>query len=212
MAEIEVKRINCGSCGAPLELRSAFTKSIVCQFCETTNLVDDKGINPTGKMAKISQARSIFAIGRTGTLKERKFEVLGRLRYGYDEGFWDEWFLQFDDGQCGWVTEEEGEISLFNKDLLTSPIENIDKLRVGQYVQVEDKKVFLTEISECSILGGEGELHYRVTPGKPLLHLEGNADGKLVSIEVWPKEIEIHNGIPILYRDVVMDKVEDPYA
>jgi hypothetical protein len=212
MAEIEVRKINCASCGAPLELKSAFTKSIVCRFCDNTTSVEDKGVDPTGKMAKISQARSIFAIGRTGKLQGRAIEVLGRLRYGYDEGFWDEWFIQFADGQCAWLTEEEGELSVFQKHLLTSPIENLDRLRVGQFVQVEDKKVFITEMSDCTVMGGEGELHYHVIPGKQVLHMEGNAGGKLISLEVWPREIEVHVGGPIMYRDVVMDRKEDPYA
>lgn len=212
MADIKTRKINCGSCGAPLEIKSAFTKSIVCEYCETTNVIDDQGVNPTGKMAKLSEAPSIFSIGRTGTIKGKKFEVLGRLRYGYDEGFWDEWFLEFQDGHAEWVTEEEGECSIFKKELITQPIENIDSLRVGQFVQVEGKRVFLTEISDATIMGGEGELYYRVIPGKEVVCMEGNAGGQLVSIEMWPRELEVHVGEPILYKDIKIDPEEDPYA
>ena len=205
MAKIEIRRINCASCGAPLEIKSAFTKTVVCPFCDTTNVITDKGIDPSGKMAKLSQARSIFSIGRRGKLRGKDFEVLGRLRYGYEDGFWDEWFLHFEDGKCGWITEEEGEMSLFFKDLLTSPID-FDNIRVGKIIPIEDKKVFITEISECEIMGGEGELHYRVVPGKRLTHYEGNASGKLVSIEVWPNEIEVHTGEPIDYNEIEMEE------
>jgi len=212
MAEIKIRRKNCGSCGAPLEIKSAFTKSIICPYCDTTNIIEEKGVNPQGKMAKISEAFSIFNIGRTGKIKNQKFEVLGRLRYGYDEGYWDEWFLQFDNGEAKWLTEEEGECSIFQKELITKPIENIDSLRVGQFVDVEGKRVFITEITDCKILGGEGELHYNVVPGKELVHYEGNAGGKLVSLEIWPREIEVHSGEPISYKDIQMDKEEDPYS
>jgi len=212
MAKIKTRRINCGSCGAPLEIKSAYTKSMVCPYCDTTNVIEDQGINPEGKMAKLAEAPGIFSVGRTGKLKNRKFEVLGRLRYGYDEGFWDEWFLEFDDGQSGWLTEEEGECSIFTKELITKPIENVDSIRVGQMVDVEGKRVFITEITDCWIMGGEGELHYRVVPGKKLVHYEGNAGGKLVSIELWPKELEVHTGEPISYSQIKMDKEEDPYA
>ncbi len=211
MSQMQLKQINCGSCGAPMEVKSAFTKSVVCPYCDTSNIIEDQGVDPTGKMAKLADSRSIFAIGRTGTMRGKKFEVLGRLRYGYDEGFWDEWFLQFDDGHCEWVTEEEGELSSFQKELLTQPIENIDRLRVGQMVDIEGKRVFITELTDATILGGEGELHYRVIPGKELLHMEGNAGGKLISLEVWPREIEVHTGGPILYKEVIMNKEESPY-
>lgn len=212
MAEILAKSINCASCGAPMEVNSAFTKTVICGYCGTTNALDDRGIDPTGKMAKLSQARSIFSIGRRGAMEKQKFQVLGRLRYGYDEGFWDEWFLQFDDGHCEWVTEEEGELSSFRKQLLTKPIENLDRIRVGQTVAIENHRVFITEICDATILGGEGELHYRVVPGKELLHIEGNSGGALVSVEVWPREIEVHTGKPVLYKDIVMEKESDPYA
>jgi len=209
MAKIETRQINCGSCGAPIELKSAFTKSIVCPFCDTTNIITDMGVDPTGRMAKIAEAPSVFKIGRTGTLKGRKFEVLGRLRYGYDEGFWDEWFLQFEDGQCGWVTEEEGEMSLFFKELLTEPIEDLENIRVGKTVKVQNKNVFVTEITDAVIKGGEGELHYPVVTGKTVTHYEGNSSGKLVSIELWPKELEVHTGEPILYKDLNFDEKDD---
>ncbi|MCE1246042.1 MAG: DUF4178 domain-containing protein [Firmicutes bacterium] len=211
MSEIKARTMNCGSCGAPLEIISAYTKSMVCPYCDTTNIIEDQGLSPAGKMAKLSDAPGIFSIGRTGTLRGKKFEVLGRLRYGYDEGFWDEWFLQFSDNQAGWVTEEEGECTLFFKEMITSPIENVENLRVGQFVQVEGKKVFITEISDAFIEGGEGELHYKVIPGKEVLHIEGNASGKLVSIEVWPREIEVHTGGPVLYQEIKMNKEENPY-
>jgi hypothetical protein len=210
MPEIKVKTFNCGNCGAPLSVESAYTKSIICPYCDTTNAIEDKGLNPQGKMAKLSEAPSIFAIGRTGAIKGKKFRVLGRLRYGYEDGFWDEWFLAFDDGRMGWVTEEEGECSLFFKELITSPID-INKLRVGTTVSVAGKKVFITEISDAEILGGEGELHYRVRPHTKLVHYEGNAGGKLVSIELWEKELEIHNGEPVSYSNITVNKEENPY-
>lgn len=212
MSSIVTRRVNCGSCGAPLEIKSAFTKSIVCPYCDTTNLIDEHGVDPSGKMAKLSMAPSIFSIGRKGSIKGKKFEVLGRLRYGYDEGFWDEWFLQFEGGKAGWITEEEGECSLFYKELITKPIENIDRIRVGQTVNVEGKRVFMTEIADVTVMGGEGELHYRVVPGKELVHMEGNANGRLVSIELWPREIEVHVGDPIDYSHIKMEKEEDPYS
>jgi hypothetical protein len=209
MSNIEVKTVNCGSCGAPLEVRSAFTRSVICPFCDSTNMLDDKSVDVSGKMAKISKARSVFSIGRTGTMNGIRFEVLGRLRYGYEDGYWDEWFLQFEDGKCSWITEEEGELTIFSKNLLTTPVENIDRIRVGQFIQVGDKKIFVTEITDCTIEGGEGELHYRVIPGKEVLHLEGNAAGSLVSIEVWPREIELHIGEPMQYKEIQWDMQKD---
>ncbi len=70
---------------------------------------------------------------------------------------------------------------------------------------VENHRVFITK-SATHQSWRRRELHYRVVPGKELLHVEGNSGGALVSIEVWPREIEVHTGKPILYKDIVMEK------
>jgi hypothetical protein len=202
--KIEGRQLDCPACGAPLTVESAFTRTVVCTFCGQGLSLDDKGLNPTGRMARLSQAPSIFSIGRTGKVKGRKFKVLGRLRYDYEDGYWDEWFLKFEDGQAGWVTEEEGECALFFKELITAPME-LDAVRVGKSIFINNRPVFITEVQEASLAGGEGELNYRMVPGTSVRHIEGNASGTLVSVEVWPKEIEIHAGHPLEYNQISMD-------
>lgn len=212
MSRIETRKMNCPACGAPILIESAFTRSVVCPYCDTTSFLEDKGLDPGGKMAKLSQAPSIFALGCRGSIAGRPFKVLGRLRYGYEDGFWDEWFVQFDDGQAGWITEEEGECAIFFKELLTSRIAGVDNLRAGRTIRVNDLPVFVTEICEAEIAGGEGELHYRIIPHTPVRHIEGNAGGQLVSIEIWPREIEVHRGHPLDYQKIKMEKGEEqPY-
>lgn len=205
MAGIETRQMSCPSCGAPLTLESAFTKTVVCSYCDQVSYLENTGLNPGGKMAKISEAPSIFSLRREGKIKGRKFRVLGRLRYDYDDGYWDEWYVRFDDGKAGWITEEEGECSLFFKEALTDAID-LDMARVGKKIMVNTRPVFITEIQNAVLAGGEGELQYRIVPGTEVKHIEGNSSGTLVSVEIWPGEIEVHAGHPVEYDQIEMEK------
>jgi hypothetical protein len=100
---------NCPTCGAPLDIENRFVKLATCDFCSSTLLVHDKGLDPTGRTSKLVELPSILYIDATGTLWDKPFKVLGRLRYQAEGSYWDEWFLTFEGGdQPGWLVEDEG--------------------------------------------------------------------------------------------------------
>ena len=42
---------------------------------------------------------------REAFFDDRKFTLIGRLQVHYDVGTWNEWYVLFDDGQTGWLSE-----------------------------------------------------------------------------------------------------------
>ena len=200
--------LNCPSCGATLKIEHAYTKTVVCAYCDTVSSVINKTLNPAGKMANLSDAPSIFKIGAKGTLKGSSFEVLGRLRYNYDSGFWDEWYLKFNNGKAGWLTEEEGECTLFFKAPITGDTD-IENLSIAHKSIINGNPVFITEIQTAAISGGEGQLNYVVVPGAKVKHIEGNCQGELISVEIWDNELEIHKGTAINYNDISIEQVPE---
>ena len=205
---IETLTLNCPSCGGTLHIEHAYTKTVVCSYCDTVSGVRDKTLNPTGKMANLSEAPSIFKVGVRGSLKGSHFEVLGRLRYSYDSGFWDEWYLKFANGKAGWLTEEEGECTLFYKAPILGETD-VENVRVARKSLVNGTSVFITEIQSASISGGEGQLNYAIVPGAKVDHIEGTANGELYSVEVWDNELEIHKGHAIDYNDISIEQSSD---
>ncbi len=205
MNTIDAKSFNCPSCGGHLQIEHAYTKTVVCQYCDTVSSVIDKTLNPSGKMAKLSEAPSIFSVGSAGALRGKRFEILGRLRYTYPSGFWDEWYLKFEDGKAGWLTEEEGECTLFFKTQITDAME-LDHIAIAKRINISGRSVFITEIQNAVISGGEGQLNYVVVPGASVRHIEGIDNGTLVSVEIWDNEIELHTGSEIGYEEITVEK------
>lgn len=200
--EAQGRSMSCPSCGAPVELKSRFTKVVVCEYCSSTLLVKDEGLDPTGKKAKIADYPTRFAVGKAGEIRGRGFKVFGRVRYDYDDGFWDEWFIYFDDGKPGYLQEDEGEYTLYHKKRLTAPLPPFEQVRVGSTIPVEGLQIFVSEKRRASVAGAEGEISFRAVPGESLDYVDGSAQGKAVSIEYQTDGIDLNMGEPIEFEDV----------
>ncbi len=195
---------SCPSCGAPLEIAHRFTKLVICSYCSQASTITPSGLNPSGEQVALADFPSRFSVGASGSLNGDLFEVLGRLRYAYDEGFWDEWFLAFSNGKKRWLQEDEGELTLFEKESLTAAIPAFKEISVGSLLTINEYKVFVTEKSQASIRGGEGELFFTATPGSTVNCIDGNAGGKLVSLEFSEDEICFSRGEEIPHESITL--------
>lgn len=185
---------SCPACGAPLDIKNRFVKLAACDFCGQTLLIKDTGIDPTGKTAKLVDLPSKLFIDAEGEIEDKQFQVLGRLRYQYDSGMWDEWFIMFDGEQPGWLVEDEGTFKLYHKTTLTSSIPSFEQVQVGSTINVGGRQVFVTEKGEANIAGGEGQLAFNILPGEEIRYIDGNNGEEQVSIEFSTSGIELLTG------------------
>jgi hypothetical protein len=199
------RQISCPSCGGPLQIESAYTTLLVCNYCGASLYVRDTGVDVTGKTAKLADFASRFSIGKTGKVKGRAFRVLGRVRYQNEDGFFDEWFIQFDDQQVGWINEDEGDLTLIFKSKLTAPLPPFDSIKVGSFVALGNDRVFVSEKGNAKVLGAEGELMMSASPGRPVQYVEGNAGNKFLRVLIDDSGMMLHTGEPLQFKDVVMD-------
>lgn len=195
---------SCSSCGAPIEIKNRFSKVAVCSYCGTNFRISVEGLDPSGKYPKLAEFPSLLSVGAAGTVSGKKFSVSGRVRYKYDGGFYDEWFVDYD-GEPAWITEDEGMFTIYT-DLLESAdvTESFDSIRAGQNIMVGEKKVMVKEKGRATVEGGEGELFYEATPGDEICYLDAIAEGKRVSIEFSDDEVELFTGRPLMKRDIVL--------
>jgi hypothetical protein len=203
-----MKSMACPSCGAPLSIEHRFVKVVTCDFCNQVMLVHDSGLDPTGQTAKLVELPSPLYIDATGQILGKPFEVKGRLRYQYDSGMWDEWFILFEDGRPGWLQEDEGEYILYHKETLTSAIPPFDEIAVGSVIPIGQRRVFITEKGTAQIAGGEGQLAFNILPGQEIRYIDGNAGEEQVSIEYTPNEIELLAGRAVPRDQLVVDEEE----
>ncbi len=104
-------KTDCPSCGAPVEAYSATAVTLVCGHCRSMLVArSGKGrsgyfVANSGRDSALLEDFSPLQIGTRGVFDDRKFTLIGRLQVHYDVGAWNEWYVLFDDGQTGWLSE-----------------------------------------------------------------------------------------------------------
>lgn len=196
--------MNCASCGAPVGITNRFSKVVVCNYCGTHLKVSGNGLDIAGKYPKLAEFPSIFKVGSRGTILGKPFSALGRMRYKYQGGYYDEWFIELD-GEKSWLTEDEGTFTLYTDLYEAVDIPDINGIKAGQNIMVGDKKVMVKEKGHAVVDGGEGELYFYTEPGSEVIYLDAVSDGKKVSVEYTENEVEMFSGRPLLKRDIVVE-------
>lgn len=178
----------CPNCGAELEAKGA-AQVVVCAYCGAYSLLTDGSLALAGKVAPLADLPSVLEVGMTGKLSGKPFTALGRVRYDYDDGLWDEWSLYFEDGSLGWLQEDEGELTLFDRrEQGPDPGEsNLDlDVGVGATVDAFGRKIFATEVGEAVLVGGQGQITSHLSPGQHFAYVDGNADGEQAIVMAAP--------------------------
>jgi hypothetical protein len=196
------RSLTCPNCGGPVQVESAYTTLTVCPYCNSSLIIRDTGVDITGKVAKLAQFPSRLALGKAGAVRGRPFRTLGRIRYQYADGFWDEWNVQFQDGQVGWLEEDEGEFTLVYKRKLTSALPPFAQVAVGHTIPLGGEGMFVSEKGQATAVGAEGELIATTAPGRAIHYIDGNASGKAIRLLVDDNGITLHQGEPLDFAEL----------
>ncbi|MEM7372509.1 MAG: DUF4178 domain-containing protein [Bacteroidota bacterium] len=191
------REFECPSCGAPVKQTTPGARSLICSYCGQTSHVNADSIEAVGEKNLLIDYGSVLGIGKYGRFREREFIILGRIRIDYDDGFWDEWYVQFlDDGTEGWIQEDDGSFTMYHKRRSITTQLSLAHAPVGQYADLlqNGQEIFVTHKSKARVNGGEGELPFPIIPGEVADFVDGIWDGNVVSIEYLPGENSIYLG------------------
>lgn len=212
-APLYARTFECPACGAQVPQARPGSRTLVCGYCGQTSHLNADTLEAVGSQHLLLDYGSIFGTGQQGRLAERAFLVLGRLRFDYEDGFWDEWYLQFlDDGSEAWVQEDDGSFVLFRQEAtLDRPI-SYGHVLVGRHFDFISpwEQVFITSKSRAQINGGEGELPFRIVPGEQADFIDGIWQGRVLSLELLPGEQALFIGAPLDLDQVQLDAL--PYS
>jgi len=205
-AALFTREFECPSCGAPVPLARPGSRTLVCGYCGQTSHLNADSLQAVGEKNLLIDYGSVFQTGQQGKLGDRDFAVLGRMRFDYEDGFWDEWYLQFlDDGSEAWVQEDDGSFVLFQEQPRVEQPVDYDRIEVGRKVDLDETwtQVFITSKSHARVNGGEGELPFRIVPGEDATFVEGIWSGKIFSLELLAE-----GQIPFLGTLLKLDQIQ----
>lgn len=202
-----VHQLTCLSCSAALEVDNQFIRTITCRFCGSTYMVrGSEGLDPTGKASSLADYPSRLAVGAQGSIRGRKFHVLGRVRYAYDEGFWEEWQIAWDDGAPpDWLEEDEGYWTVYHRERVKGAVPSYDQVRVGATIPINNKQVFITERRQAKVAGSEGQFASVLPLSGVFGYIQGAADNRVMSINYWADEIELSVGDELEHHELILE-------
>jgi hypothetical protein len=200
-------QLACQTCGGPLQIENQFIRAVTCQFCGASYLVNGSdGLDARGKGVSLADYPSRLRVGQTGIIRGRRFSVLGRVRYAYDEGFWEEWQIAWEDGAPpAWLEEDEGYWTLYSRERVRSQIPAHDQVRVGSTVDVNGNKLFVTEKRKARMVGSEGQFSSVLPISGNFGYVQGTANNRAASITYWEDEIEVELGDDLDHHEIKLD-------
>lgn len=188
--------LSCPSCGMAVEGVSAHTRSLQCGSCANWIYLSNNGWADGGAFEHALDAPSILHLGRSGALMsagnpDRSFVVAGRIRVSYPSGFWDEWWLEFEDGQHHWLEESDGSYELHSAIELSPDPDQTLAAKVGSNLKIQGQDWFVTERLDAQVAGTEGSLPVAILPAEKLVCIDLMGNGKEISIEASGLDLSV---------------------
>ncbi|MFH0902249.1 MAG: DUF4178 domain-containing protein [Pseudomonadota bacterium] len=148
---------------------------VVCEYCNAAIYWDTEKILNAGKQAALAEGFTRLYRGAIGRIDKRQFQVLGRVRYSFGRGFWDEWYVELGDGTGGWITEDNHELCLEHQ--VEAAVDSFGSFR---RLTIEGSEFVVEESGKAECLGVEGDLPLVITVGESYQFVDGSSpDGRL---------------------------------
>ncbi|MCX5905972.1 MAG: DUF4178 domain-containing protein [Deltaproteobacteria bacterium] len=167
--------IHCPSCGAAVVFQSPASIQAICEYCNSTLVRQDMNLENVGKMAELQKDGSPLQLRAEGEYRKKHFIVVGRIQLRFEQGFWNEWYLLFDDQSDGWLGESRGTYAVSFRAKVSKPLPRFANLHPGDPVALQGLSYEVVDREKAFCVGGEGELPFSIHAGyeAPVVDLSG---------------------------------------
>jgi ribosomal protein L37AE/L43A len=199
----------CPGCGAPVEFRSAQSTHAVCGYCQSTVVRSGEVLSRVGKMAELFDDHSPLQLFATGQFAKRNFTLIGRLQFKTDEGSWTEWNALFDDGQSGWLAEDNGAY------VFTFPSDNqrelpaAERFALGATTTINGKAYSVASNVRAMLISAQGELPKLPPLGQAFAVVELRGDAEVLSFDYGTQPPTVSKGSAVLLEDLQLKGLKD---
>ncbi len=181
----------------------------------------DINVEAIGKMASLPDDMSPLKIGTTGTINGIHFTLVGRMKIGWQDGTWNEWYFISDNGGKGWLAEAQGSYALcyeYTKPLFADTQKTLDKFinseksvlkdnadlpqidgmknaLLGSFLFIDQLKYKVVDIKTAVCIGSEGELPFIAPKDRKTLAIDLlGYHGEFGNIEIAADKTRIYLG------------------
>lgn len=184
---MQADTLNCPQCGSALPLTFGFAKLTVCEHCDSTVFLEDEGARLAGTRSVLPERPSLIQLKTPFTYRHTQYVPVGYIRYRYEYGYWDEWWVLDSSGQGVWMSVDEGDFAFEHvQPLKRKETPAFSELQLDKTVTVLDKQWKVTELGHATCEGFRGELPEIIEQGEEFdyAHLSA-ADQALMTLEYF---------------------------
>jgi Domain of unknown function (DUF4178) len=181
----------------------------VCAFCKTTLLKDADAVRNIGKMSEVLEDYSPLQIGTSGQFANRGFSLIGRIQLRYSEGFWNEWYVLFDDGSNGWLSDASGQYTMTFLQHSDAAPPLFEKLFPGHLLHVGGQPYTTSDVRTARCTGGQGELPFKVGQGWEARVADFRGADRFLSLDYSDPEVRFYVGRAVELDDLKAQLLRD---
>ncbi len=124
----------------------------------------NENLHLQGKMAVIAEDLSVLQVGTKGTYLQQNFEIIGQLKVQWQDGFWNEWYVQEESGVQAWIAEALGFFN-YTHEIILADTTFLQNIQIGQSLSFNNISYVASDIKSYIVEGVVGELPFEIQPG-----------------------------------------------
>lgn len=161
---------NCPNCGALIGTGEPGLPVVVCDFCHSLLSKAGDALAKVGEAGRVPFDVSPIQIGTRLTVDGARGEIVGRERWAFERGFWNEWLLHLSGGQIRWVAEESG-LYMVMEEFEGRPQEIASLARIditsraamGERIQIGETVYTVSDLKTVRCVAVEGSLPHIIS-------------------------------------------------
>jgi hypothetical protein len=129
-----------------------------------------------GKVADLPPDPSPIQLLTSGTYNNKRFDVIGRIIYEYEQGGWNEWHIVFSDGVSGWLSDAQLQYAVSYL-VQGIPLPTQQQVYRGQHFNFANIPFEVSTMTMATYKGVEGELPFPFYGKKNMLFADLRTQG-----------------------------------
>jgi hypothetical protein len=186
-----MQAVACPNCGAEVSFRSPALPVRVCDYCRTLVVRYAQTAQAMGETAVLPFDISPVQIGTQGQCFDQPFEIIGRVRWSWEDGAWNEWLMLLADGSHAWLGEAMGQFIALREVELNGSIAQVlrrlmndGKVSPGESGNIAGHAYEVADDRTVRCVACEGELPFTAPAGWEARSVDfRNRDGRCASFQ-----------------------------
>jgi hypothetical protein len=201
----------CPSCGAPVEFTAGSAQVVVCGYCQTVVAKKGANLEAHGRISAIVDTDSPLRLGLEGRYAKTGYRLVGHIQKDHGAGPWDEWYVEFDDGRTGWLSESEGAFHMMFDAGVEEGLE-LESLHPGERLHLRNRAFVVEERGHGKVVAAAGQLPNDVDPSQDSYYVDATGSkGMFASLDFGTRtrdpEVFLGQRLKLEQLGIPMDQV-----